>query len=258
MHRKRIVTRDQVQFRCFLVDDHPLFVSVLADVLKVDARFQLAGVAHTGADMLRELRACPVDLVVLDVQLPDISGIELIGLIRDEDLAKKIIVCSGLISDEIIAVAFALGADAFIQKTTGIEELQATLRATMEDRIPMNAHVSRVFRDMIRFRRAHHELKPRDFHILLGLAKNRNVKILATEHGISCSAVYKTKYRIAERFGVRDLADLRELAARLGLVSYRDKTGGFAPASVASPAIRAAAPPSSRGIPPDPCYFANP
>jgi DNA-binding NarL/FixJ family response regulator len=225
MKGKSMLPSDQTQIRCFLVDDHPLFVSVLIDLLKADARFLVAGSAHTGNDMLRELRACPVDLVVLDLQLPDISGIELIGLIRAEGLARKILVCSGLTSDEAIEVAFALGADAFIQKTAGIDELLATLLATAEDRMPMNAHVGRVFREMIRFRQARLELRPRDFHVLIGLAEHKNVKLLALELGVTASAIYKTKHRIAQRFDVRDLTDLRGLAARLGLVPYRDRTG---------------------------------
>lgn len=220
-------TFDQAQIRCFLVDDHPLFVSALADLLKADARFHVTGTARNGNEMLRELRMCPVDIVVLDLQLPDISGIELIGMIRVEALARKILVCSGLPSDEAIEMAFACGADAFIQKSVDGEELLATLLSIAEDHVPMNTHVGRVFREMIRYRRVHLKLSPCDLRILIGLTGHKSAKHLALELGISASAVYKAKSRIADRFGAQGQTDLRELAARLGLVPHRDKAGPF-------------------------------
>ncbi len=221
-------TEKRQPVRCFVVDDHPLFVSVLTDVLKIDQGFHLVGVAHTGQEMLRQLRGNHVDLVVLDLQLPDISGIELIGVIRAERLADRIVICSGLTADECIEVAFALGVDAYVQKTTSIDELLDTLRATVEGRVPMSAHVARVLRDMIRYRRAHGGLKVRDYLVLIGLAEGKCPKVLAGELGLSTSAIYKITYRLADRFGLKNQVEVLGLASRLGLFSYRNRTGNLA------------------------------
>jgi DNA-binding NarL/FixJ family response regulator len=215
--------------RCFLVDDHPLFASALADVLASDQGFELVGVAHTGQEMLRQLRGNPVDLIVLDLELPDVSGIELIGVVRSERLAGRIVICSGLTADECIEVAFALGADAFVNKSAGIEELVGTLRATIEGRVLMSAHVARVLRNLIRYRRAHDGLKVRDYLVLIGLAEGKSPKALAVELGLSTSAIYKITYRLADRFGLKSLAEVHGLVSRLGLFAYQNRTDVLAP-----------------------------
>lgn len=206
-----------------------MFVSALADVLNSDQRFQLVGVAHTGQEMLQQLRRNSVDLIVLDLQLPDISGTELIGVVRAERLADKIVICSGLSANECIEVAFALGVDAFVDKATGIDELLGTLRATVEGRALMSEHVARVLRDMIRYRRAHGGLKVRDYLVLIGLAKGKGPKVLAGELGLSTSAIYKTTYRLAERFGLKNQIKVHGLASRLGLISDQTPAGDPAP-----------------------------
>lgn len=221
-------TETQKPVRCFVVDDHPLFASVLTDVLKIDQGFHLVGVAHTGQEMLQQLRGNHVDLVVLDLQLPDISGIELIGVIRAERLANRIVICSGLTADECIEVAFALGVDAYVQKTASIEELLDTLRATAEGRAPMSEHVLRVLRDMIRYQRSHASLKVRDYIVLIGLAEGKSPKVLAEELGLSASAIYKITYRLADRFGLKNQAEMHGLVSRLGLFAYHNRTGDFA------------------------------
>lgn len=212
-----MLNASQKPIRCFIVDDYPLYVTMLEDLLKTDDRFVPLGVAHTGREALAALRLVKPDLVVLDLNLPDISGLELIRVIRAEQLAERIIVCSVQTSDETIEVAIALGADVFVEKSASVSDLLAALKAAAQDRFPMNEHVSRVLRRALQFRQSHNGPRPRDYSILLGLSSGQSVKTVATGLGLSVSAVYKARQRLAQRFALHRNAELNQLAGRLGV-----------------------------------------
>ena len=200
--------------RCVIVDDHPLMADVIARILSSTEGFTVQAVAYNGTTALAALRKQPADVVVLDLVLPDTSGIELISAIRAEQLAKKIVIWTGQQTDESIEVAFSFGADAYVEKTGSIEELLATIRAAESGRVPMNAHVSSVLRDAIRHKRAYHSLKPRDLQVIIGLSNFKSPKSLAFELGLSLSGLYKARARVIRRFGEENLP---RLAKQLGL-----------------------------------------
>lgn len=136
-------------------------------------------------------------------------------IIRAEQLAKRIIVCSVQTSDETIEMAMGLGADAFVEKSSSVSVLLEALKAATQDRFPMSERVSRVLRRALQFRQSHNGLRPQDYRILLGFSSGRSVREVASELGLSPSAVYKARNRLADRFAIRDRRELGQFASRL-------------------------------------------
>lgn len=205
--------------RLFVVDDHPLFTSLLSEIVADDPSLQIVGTAQSANAAIEALRRTEADIVVLDLMLPDRSGIEVIEILRQEHPAQKIVVCSGVGTPEAIELAYSLGAHAFIEKTANVEEFLATLAGVAAGESPMTPRIGRILRDLVRRKAVTKPLSPDDLTILRMLARHEPAKDIATQLGLSVSAVYKARERIAERLGAGSPKDLHLMAARLGLLT---------------------------------------
>jgi DNA-binding NarL/FixJ family response regulator len=205
--------------RLFVVDDHPLFTSLLSEIVADDPSLRIVGTAQSANGAIEALRHTEADIVVLDLMLPDRSGIEVIEVLRREQPDQKIVVCSGVGTPEAIELAYSLGAHAFIEKTANVEEFLATLTGVAAGESPMTPRIGRILRDLVRRKAVTKPLSPDDLTILRMLARHEPAKDIAAQLGLSVSAVYKARERIAERLGASSPKDLHLMAARLGLLT---------------------------------------
>jgi DNA-binding NarL/FixJ family response regulator len=164
------------------------------------------------------LETLQVDILLLDLMLPGISGLEVLERLRGSKCVTRTVVYSGIATDESIAAAFAEGVSAFIEKSSGAEELLTSLRAVVRGEFPMNSRMSSVLRSVVRQRTARKDLAPSDLLILRRLALRHTAKEIADELGMSASAVYKARMRIGSRLGLSGRAGFFSAAASLGLV----------------------------------------
>lgn len=205
--------------RVFLVDDHPIYAQVMAEVLAQAGGFAVVGTAPDAETALARLRDLPVDLLLLDLVLPGMGGLELLSAIREIPGVGRVVVYSGLATDESIAVAFSLGVSAFVEKSSPVDEVIATLRAVGRGESPLSARMSGVLRTLVRQRSARKDLSPSDLAVLSRLARMQSPKEIAGDLGMSQSAIYKARDRIGARAGFGARPDFRAIAAGLGLIA---------------------------------------
>ena len=210
--------RAEKDVRVFLVDDHPIYAQVMVEVLRQAGGFTVVGSAADGESALVRLRELAVDVLLLDLVLPRMGGLEVLNAVREIPGVARSVVYSGLATDDSIAAAFTLGASGFIEKSAPVEEVIATLRAVGRGESPLSARMSGVLRALVRRRTAHKELSASDLAVLRRLAGLRTPKEIAGELGLSQSAVYKARDRIAARAGSGDRPDFPAIAANLGLI----------------------------------------
>lgn len=209
---------DKSTTRVFLIDDHPLYSTVLTEILRDSGDFEMVGSATDGAAAITFLKEYPVDLVLVDLMLPGMSGIEVLETLRDLKLPVKAVVFSGLGTDESIAATFSLGACAYVEKSVEVKELLETLRAVARGEFPLNARTSDVLRGMVRQRTRAKPLASPDLMILKRLAGHASAKEIAEEMGLSLSGVYKARARLATRLGTDNWEGFAAAAANYGLV----------------------------------------
>lgn len=204
--------------RVFIVDDHPLYCTVLAEILRESGEFDVIGSANDGAAADEFIRGNEVDLLLLDMVLPGVTGMEILATLRDLKKPTKAVVFSGLGSDASIASAFSLGAAAYIEKKTDTAEIVATLRAVVRGEFPLNARTSQVLRDMVRQNLRCKPLAAVDIKVLKGLARHASIKEIAHNTGVSISGVYKARARIVGRTGTNNWEGFAMAAASYGLI----------------------------------------
>lgn len=204
--------------RVFIVDDHPIVSDLFSDMLNRSGDFTAIGTAADGETALKKLENLPVDIVILDLILPGMGGLELVDLLRANRPKAKLVICSGLGSDRAIVEAYARGVNAYVEKSGDVEELFSTLRIVAEGKYLLNTRISGLLGDFVRQSNILKPIAAGDMHILRQLAAGRTLKQIAKELEISVSGVYKSRARIRARMNIKGPGGFLDVALSLGLV----------------------------------------
>jgi len=174
--------------RVLVVDDEPAILRFLRAGLSGQGYVVLE--ATTGQAVLDQVRRKAVDLVVLDLGLPDIDGLEVIRNLRDTGAALPIIVLSSREDEKAKVDALDLGADDYVTKPFGMDELQARIRAAHRHRLQQQGELP-IFRcgeltvDLVRrivtVRGREVKFSPREYDLLRLLVANAG-KVLTHNH----------------------------------------------------------------------------
>ncbi len=202
------------QIRVLLIEDHYLARVALQSVLAGYAQIKVVGEAgdgETGIDMYRQLHP---DIVVLDLQLPQVSGFDVISRIRMEFPGARIIVLSNYRGSEDIYRAVRNGAMAYLTKDTSGEELLNAIR---------NVHCGLRYlpHPMLRQlaeRMPVAELTPRESEVLVCITRGRSNREIAEDLRIAEKTVRIHVSSVLDKMGVRDRTQATLLALQRGLV----------------------------------------
>jgi DNA-binding NarL/FixJ family response regulator len=114
--------------RILIVDDDPFTVTVqIRELLELGKKAELVGVAHDGAEGLREARRLDPDLVLMDVRMPVMDGFKATRLLKEENPDVAVVVISAFGGEEYKRAAEENGADAFITKTSLDKDLPGVM-----------------------------------------------------------------------------------------------------------------------------------
>lgn len=116
-----------------IVDDAEDFRELLRLCLARNARINVVGEATNGEEALTEAAARHTDVVILDLSMPVMDGLEAAPLIKQENPGVKILVLSGFRASDLAAKAVAAGADAYVEKLAVFTELESAIFAVVDD-----------------------------------------------------------------------------------------------------------------------------
>jgi len=134
-----------------LIDDHPLFREGLKSIIGRDGRFNVVGEAENGRHALKMVRNLKPDLIVVDISLPDVNGIQLTREIRKIFSEAKILIVSMHSKIDYIAEAFQVGAMGYVVKESATEGLLQALRSVAKGEYYLDSSVSpQVIRNLMK------------------------------------------------------------------------------------------------------------
>lgn len=202
--------------KILLVDDHAIVREGFKRLIERDGALRVAGEAASRLEALALLERIEPDLLITDISLADGSGMALLRDARERFPALRCIVLSMHDNLAFVAEALALGAQGYVTKAAGSEELIAAIAGVLEGErylscdvqssAPVAASVSRL------------DLSPREHDALKLLVRGLVPKAAAFELGISDKTFYSHRARLMEKLGARSDRDLARLAVELGLV----------------------------------------
>lgn len=201
------------------MDDHPVFLTLLGDLLRDKLDLEVVGVARSGQEGLEVCSRTAPDLVLVDMMMPGMSGLELIKTLRRQKPETLLLAISGSVTRELIRMAFVAGANGYFSKRRSTEELLRTLQALSEGKNEMTPEEADALRWAVRECRLRSEISSRDLQLLRLFCDEVPVKEIAERTGRTPSAVYKAFKRIGERLDTKTARELRIAARELGLAS---------------------------------------
>ena len=195
--------------RILAVDDHPLVRQGIAGLIGVQPDMALVGEASNGREAIQEFRKHQPDVTLMDLQMPEMNGLDALLAIRNEFPHAKIIVLTTYAGDMQIRRALKAGAQAYLLKNTLHKELMETIRAVHAGRKALSPEAS--------YEIAEHAtddaLTPAEISVLRLIAAGNANKQIADQLSITEETVKSRVKSILSKFGAND----RTHAAMIGL-----------------------------------------
>ena len=208
--------------RILLADDHKIVLEGLKSLLEPE--FELVGTVEDGRALVAEATKLRPDVIVADISMPQLNGIEAVRQIKEKDEKTKIVFLTMHPDPSYAASAFDAGASGFVLKHSAPSELITAIKEAIRGRTYITPLIAG---DLIRTYQkggspASHlktELSSRQRDILQLLAEGKSAKEIGSILSISARTVEFHKYRIMEQLNIKTSAELVQYAIKLGLLS---------------------------------------
>lgn len=209
--------------RVLLAEDHVLVRSGIRALLERLQDFEVVGEAGDGRQVLVLVEQLRPDLVLMDITMPGLNGLDATQRIRKRFPATRVLVLSAHANEEYVAQALRHDASGYLLKGCGLAELELAVRAVARGEVYLTPAVSRqVVHDYLNRLKSGQRGSPltsRQREILQLIAEGRSTKEVANELGLSVKTVESHRTHLMERLGVRGIQALVRYAIREGLVT---------------------------------------
>jgi two-component system, NarL family, invasion response regulator UvrY len=203
--------------RIAIVDDHQLVRLGLKQVVESQPDFAWAGEARTGREALDLLRGAPIDVVLLDLSLPDMSGLDVLRQLRAHHESIVILVLSAYPEKQYGLNVLRAGASGFVSKTADDAELCRAIRASVRGGRYVSPELAELLVSGIQGASGeppHSALSEREFQIFCKLAEGKTVSEIAAKLYLSVKTVSTYRTRILEKMGMKTNADITYYAIK--------------------------------------------
>jgi DNA-binding NarL/FixJ family response regulator len=210
--------------RILLADDHTLVRRGVRLILEQEPDLEVVAEAADGAEAVERVRDTEVDLVILDIAMPRMTGLQAAGEIARRRTPPKILMLSMHDNEQYFFGALKAGASGYVLKSVADEDLVAACRAAMRNETFLYPGAeSTLVRDYLdRLRRGERVptsvLTPREDQVIKLIAEGRSSREIARELNIALKTVEGHRANILSKLGMRDRVELTRYAIRAGLI----------------------------------------
>ena len=210
-----------------IVDDHTLFREGLKTIIGRIARYEVVGEAGNGREALRLAERLKPDLVLMDMSLPDQSGIELTAEMLKLSSKIRIVIVSMHSKVDYIVKAFQAGAKGYVVKESASEKLLQGIDTVLKGDYFMDTHVSqKVVRKLMRIQDkdvkitddAYGALTPREQEVMALVAEGLSTNQISERLFISPKTVENHRSSIMRKLHLRSAIEVARYAAKIGLI----------------------------------------
>lgn len=207
--------------KIFIVDDHEIIREGLKKILREESDLIVVGEAQSGDEVLRNIKNIDCDIMLLDMNMPGRSGLDLLGDVKSLKPDTHILVLSIHPEDKFALRTLKSGASGYLCKDTALEELVVAIRKVYTK----GRYLSATLAEQLAFdfmpdkdQAPHEQLSNREQEIMIMLASGRKVKEIAADLKLSISTVFTYRVRIFEKLKIKSNVELTHYAITNKLV----------------------------------------
>jgi DNA-binding NarL/FixJ family response regulator len=217
---------DKLPTRVLLVDDHPVVALGLIDFLKDRPEFKIVGHVESGRLAIRRVLDLKPDIVVMDISMPGMNGIEATIAIKREAPQARIIIYSMHSDQEYLIELLKAGISGYVLKGSPLNELVTALGVVKDGSSYYTKEMSDKLADFLKNeppgldpKTPLAKLSKREYEVFVMLADGWAIKKIAARLGIRPKTVETHKYNLMGKLEVSNISDLTKLAIRFNLIT---------------------------------------
>ena len=207
--------------KILIADDHAIVREGVKQIVKTLPEVTLIDEASEGNEALLKIKEVGYDLVILDISMPGLSGLDILQSIKSRKINTRVLMLSFHPQEQYAIRAFKLGASGYLSKDSAFEELTTAIHKIAAG----GKYVSSAFAEKLFFtdpeqggENLHDTLSAREFQVMIMIAKGKTVLEIAKEIFISDKTVSTYRSRIMEKMGMKKNADLTRYAINNKLI----------------------------------------
>jgi DNA-binding NarL/FixJ family response regulator len=197
--------------RIIITDDHPVVLKGLKEIIEEHFDDVTIDTSSKGYELLNKINNNDYDIVLLDISLPDINGLEVLREIKKKKLKLPVLILSMYPEEQYAARALKAGANGYLTKQSASDELVLAVRKILSGR----KYISPAFAEkmILNFeldteKPPHENLSGRELQVLCMMGKGKAVKEIAGELYLSPNTIRTYRTRILEKIGVKGTSEL--------------------------------------------------
>jgi len=207
--------------KILIADDHAIVREGVKQIVKTLPEVTLIDEASEGNEALLKIKEVGYDLVILDISMPGLSGLDILQSIRRGKIDTRVLMLSFHPQEQYAIRAFKLGASGYLSKDSAFEELTTAIHKIAAG----GKYISSAFAEKLIFteseqeaKNLHDSLSDREFQVMIMLAKGKTILEIAKEIFISDKTVSTYRSRIMEKMNMKKNADLTRYAINNKLI----------------------------------------
>jgi len=213
--------------KILIADDHTIVREGLRVLIEKEDDMTVTAEAATGAEAIRLARDCCPDVIVMDISMPDVNGIDATRSIMAESTKVRVVALSMESDRRFVVEVLKAGANGYVLKDSAFGELATAIRAVAAGETYLAPRITNVLikeylqRIPDEVSATYETLSPREREILQLIAGGSNAKEIAFSFGVSVKTVENQRHSIMKKLDLFSVAELTKYAVRQGLSSLK-------------------------------------
>jgi DNA-binding NarL/FixJ family response regulator len=214
------------KIRVLIADDHQVMRRGVRAVVEMIPDWEVCGEASTGRDAVEMAERIQPEIVIMDVSMPELNGLEATRQIRKISPNTEVLMFTGLETEEMVRQVFEAGARSYILKTDGREQLESALRSLAEHKPYFTTKIGEILfarflqgKTRVDDEAAEGRLTDREREIVQLLAEGSSNKEVADTLGISVKTVETHRAAVMKKLKFKSFSDLVRYAIRNHIIS---------------------------------------
>lgn len=206
------------QIRVVLADDHNLVRTGLKLIIQEMDHYEIVAETSNGLDTMKAVEAFAPDVLILDIQMPNLGGMEVLQRLSKSEHAPSVLVVSASDASSFVSEAFSAGASGYIQKDANREEFETALRSVISGKKYISPEIAEYLVNSEKGAGPLSVLSSREREVFKLLAEGRKNKEIAKMLFVSVRTIDTHRLNILKKLGLETNAELAQLAIRQGII----------------------------------------